>query len=136
MRLTVAHLKPSIVTALIVLVILLTGGIYLTRTAIRDRQPRRGVLGHERGRHRRRALHTGGPREDGEEILESVRMEQHPAIQHTLPPHAELVMTRITGGIAVVADRVLGEPDLQHGTQAHDVCGELRIVQDPLETGE
>jgi hypothetical protein len=41
MRLTVAQLKPWMVTALVVLVILLAGGFYLTRLALRD-QPLAG----------------------------------------------------------------------------------------------
>src|ERR1700674_3169721 len=75
-------------------------------------------------------------REGDEQVFERMGVKQHAAVQHSLPPPPEAFMVRVTGGVAVVADRMLGEPHLQHRADSHDVRAEPGIVLDSLEAGE
>jgi hypothetical protein len=55
-------------------------------------------------------------------------MEQNVALEHALPPAAEQIVVGVARGIAVIADRPLGEPHLRDRPHAHHVGGQAVAV--------
>src|SRR5579872_6268634 len=74
--------------------------------------------------------------ERDEQILERMRMKQDAPVEHAFPPEAEQLMAGMTGGVAIVADSLLGEPDLQYRSHPGDIRIQARIAQGAIQTGK
>src|ERR1700730_4883518 len=64
-----------------------------------------------------------GVRKGYEQVLERPGVEQNVALQHALPPAPEDSMVGVSRSVAVIVNRLLGEPHLQDGSQSHHVRG-------------